>query len=224
MTGSNWMRDQERLFLLSGTAPRRTTLLVSVFAHVGVLALLFLKHAAPAHISAVKRPDATRHPGVTMYLSLQSKPAQPSVHQAHVSRHPLNAPQSAPRTPSQGSAEQALVQQAKQETAAIMTSLKQRWIYGFAPGPQYQLASQTSGEIPVISEVEVPPHFQQYVIVEVTVDTEGKVAEARIVAGLVDPPIQQKLLSAIREFKYNPAKRDGVPIPSQLDIVVHIPT
>ena len=50
-----------------------------------------------------------------------------------------------------------------------------------------------------------------------------QLAEARIVAGLVDPPIQQKLLSAIREFEYNPAKRDGVPIPSQLDIVIHIP-
>jgi hypothetical protein len=50
------------------------------------------------------------------------------------------------------------------------------------------------------------------------------VAEERIVAGMVDPTIEQKLLSAIREFKYSPAKRDGVPIPSQLDIVIHIPS
>ncbi len=98
-----------------------------------------------------------------------------------------------------------------------------RWIYGFNRGPEYQLAVQTQGEVPAISAEEVPPHFQQYVIIEVTIDVEGKVAEARIVAGLVGTAIQQKLLSAIREFKYNPARRDGVPIPSQRDIVVHIP-
>jgi hypothetical protein len=44
------------------------------------------------------------------------------------------------------------------------------------------------------------------------------------VAGMVTPTIEQTLLSAIREFKYSPAKRDGVPIPSQRDIVIHIPS
>jgi TonB family protein len=60
--------------------------------------------------------------------------------------------------------------------------------------------------------------------VEITIDTEGQVAEARVISGLVDASIQQKLLSAIREFKYTPATRDGVPIPSQRDIVVHVPS
>jgi TonB family protein len=89
---------------------------------------------------------------------------------------------------------------------------------------EYQLAVQTAGEIPMIPAEQVPPHFQQYVIIEVTIDTEGSVAEARIVSGLVSANIEQTLLAAIREFKYNPAKRDGVPIPSQRDIVIHIPT
>lgn len=103
-------------------------------------------------------------------------------------------------------------------------SLRFHAIYGFYPGHDYKLAVQTAGDIPVIPADLVPPHFQQYVIVEVTIDTQGQVAEARIVAGIVDPSIQQTLLTAIRDFKYVPAKRDGVPIPSQRDIVIHIPT
>jgi TonB family protein len=60
--------------------------------------------------------------------------------------------------------------------------------------------------------------------VEVTIDVDGSVAEARIVTGMADPTLERRLLSAIRGFRYNPATRDGVPIPSQLDIVIHIPT
>lgn len=103
-------------------------------------------------------------------------------------------------------------------------SLRFRHIYGFTPGPQYRLAVQTSGEIPPISADEVPLHFQQYVIIEVTIDVDGSVAQARVVAGVVDTTIEQKLLSAIREFKYDPATRDGTPIPSQRDIVIHVPS
>lgn len=105
-----------------------------------------------------------------------------------------------------------------------MLSLKFRQAYGFSPTHDYQLALRTEGEIPSISAADLPPHFEQYVVVEVTIDVDGRVADERIIAGMVDPPIEQKLLSAIRGFKYSPAKRDGVPIPSQLDIVVHIPS
>lgn len=76
----------------------------------------------------------------------------------------------------------------------------------------------------MISPNEVPPRFEQIVTVEVTIDASGEVADARVVAGLVVPTIEQKLLSAIRQFKYKPATRDGSPIPSQMDIVVHIPS
>jgi TonB family protein len=119
---------------------------------------------------------------------------------------------------------QTLREHAKQGTAAIMLSLKFRQVYGFSPTHDHQLAFRTAGEIPSISAADLPPRFEQYVIVEVTIDVDGRVADERIVAGMVDPPIEQKLLSAIREFKYSPAKRDGVPIPSQLDIVIHIPS
>lgn len=117
-----------------------------------------------------------------------------------------------------------LREQAKQATAGMMLSFKFRQIYGFSPAGDYQPAARTVGEIPPISAADLPPRFEQYVTVEVTIDVDGRVAEARVVSGAVAPTIERKLLSGIRELRYQPAKRDGIPIPSLLDIVIHIPS
>jgi len=113
--------------------------------------------------------------------------------------------------------------EARRETAALMRSLKFRQIYGFYPGHNYQLPIRQSGEMPHISADRFPPHFSQYVVIDMVIDTQGAVADAKIVAGIVDPPIQELLLSAARQFKYTPAKRDSVPVPSELEIVVLVP-
>jgi TonB family protein len=112
---------------------------------------------------------------------------------------------------------------AKQATAGLMVGIKQRLIYGFST-IHYDLAVQTSGAIPRISAEDLPPRFEQYLIVEVTIDIDGRVADARLTTGMATPKIEQTLLSAIREFKYIPAKRDGTPIPCQIDLVIHIPS
>ena len=59
---------------------------------------------------------------------------------------------------------------------------------------------------------------------ELTIDTGGHVADPRIVGGEVNAPIQRKLLTAIREFRYIPATHYGSPIPSQVDLIIHVPT
>jgi hypothetical protein len=81
-------------------------------------------------------------------------------------------------------------------------SLKFRQIYGFSPTHDYELAFRTAGEVPTIPAADLPPRFEQYVTVEITIDVDGRVADERIVAGLVDPAIEQKLLLTIREFRY----------------------
>jgi TonB family protein len=122
-----------------------------------------------------------------------------------------------------GTALETLRAHAKQATAGLMVGIKQRLIYGFST-INYQLAVQTSGVIPTISANDLPPRFEQYLVVEVTIDIDGRVADARLTTGMATPKIEQTLLSAIREFKYIPAKRDGSPIPCQIDLVIHIPS
>jgi TonB family protein len=202
-------------------------MLLSVFAHLIVLALIVVfwhttgVHILPEKYTAVQRISG---PAYLSFNSTSSKPTRPHVRpsHAHPSVRPANTP--APGTVAGVKSAQTLREHAKQGTAAIMLSLKFRQIYGFSPTHDYQVAVRTAGEIPSISAADLPPRFEQYVTVEVTIDIDGRVAEERIVAGMVDLAIERTLLSAIREFKYSPAKRDGVPIPSQLDIVIHIPS
>lgn len=119
---------------------------------------------------------------------------------------------------------QQLRAEAGQRTSAITNTLRIRGIYGFAPGADYQLARQTGGDIPKITPAELPPHYEQFVQIEVTIDIAGRVADARIISGIVDETIQHKLLAAIRDFKYVPATRNGSPIPSQRDIIIRVPS
>src|SRR5947209_5547011 len=85
-------------------------------------------------------------------------------------------------------------------------------------------SSNTTGHVPEITSDELPPRFEAYVFIEITIGVDGKVAEAKLGNAMVDRHIEEKLLAAVREWKYIPAKRDGIPIPSQQDLVVHIPT
>src|SRR5262249_13198391 len=121
-----------------------------------------------------------------------------------------------------GDSELPLGERAGKATAGMMASFRFSLNYGFDAGPVYRFAVQKQGEIPRVEPHEVP--YEQYVTVEVTIDVDGKVAEAKVLTGIIPPDVEQKLISAIREFRYDPAKRDGIAIPSLLDIVIHVPS
>jgi TonB family protein len=216
---------QSQIFVSSEPVPRRSVIVLSVFAHLVVLASVVVFRPT---VIVTKLPEqyAVQKLSEAAHLSFSAanaKPAQPLVSPSRVPRSTRQA-----RVPDSGTAADAagievLREHAKQATAGLMTSIKLRQIYGFDPD-NFELPIRTVGEVPDIPAADVPPRFQQYVIVEITIDVDGRVADARIVSGLVNPTIQQTLLSAIRDFKYIPAKRGGTPIPSQVDIVVHVPT
>ena len=118
----------------------------------------------------------------------------------------------------------AIRERARRETIGIVQNFKFRTTYGFSPDPRYELPVQTAGDYPKVTADELPPRFEQYLIVEITIDSDGRVVDARITAGQVDSKIASKVLAAVRQFKYRPATRSGIPIPSQTDLVVHVPT
>jgi len=118
-----------------------------------------------------------------------------------------------------GKASKTLLERARKESAAIVADLKQPLAIGGHEVPRWM-----SGDLPVISAAEFPPHFEQILIIEVTIDVDGSVVEAKVVTGSVARSIERRLLSAILRFKYQPARRGDTPIPSQLDLVVHVPS
>ncbi len=224
----NQMAYERQILLTTEPVPRLSIIWLSAGVHLLALVLLLaFLHATRPRILPVKLETAQALPAAT---HLVFKPAIASSAQAPASRLRLHrkkqqpqliAPESEPIA--EGAATKVLRQHAHNATAGMLSSIKVSQFYGMNWG-DYQLAIHVSGELPVIAANELPPHFQQFVTVEVTIDVDGRVADARIIGGLVTRPIEQKLLAAIREFKYTPAKHYGTPIPSQMDVIVHIPS
>jgi hypothetical protein len=116
-----------------------------------------------------------------------------------------------------------LRQEAKRNTAGLMAQLRFRLTYGFG-ARDYDLPIRKQGEIPSIPSTDLPPGFEQYLEIEALIDTMGNVAEAKIVHGSVNQAIEERLLAAVRQFKYIPAKFQKTPVPCEIDIVVHVPS
>jgi TonB family protein len=213
-----------------GKRPRSSALLLSTALHLAALALVLtavrVEHARQVLLAQGPQPRAgeriTQVDVGVVYVSptatSQLTYGQPKRTRRHVARV-QGVPGGSGTTPLE-----QLRTDAHVETKAITNALRIRGIYGWAPGPDYQLAIQKRGEFPRISPDELPPRYEQYVQIEVTIDERGNVADARIISGIVEERIQQKLLAAVREFKYAPATRNGSPIPSQRDIVIHVPS
>ncbi len=206
-------------------APRKTPMIVSGLAHLALAGLLLwlvvlarsrpvllappiAGNTQPVRVQAVTLPPAK---GAQLTLA-QKKPR-------HAARKPQPPPGAGDK---EGVA--AIRAEARRETLALVQNFKFRTTYGFSPFPRYELPLQISGALPVISPDELPPRYEQYLIVEITIDSKGEVVDARLTAGQADPKVTNKVLAAVRQFKYRPATREGAPIPSQTDLVVHIPT
>jgi TonB family protein len=218
--------DLEQIFVARDPVPRRPFALLSVLAHCGLLALIFaVAHMPRARIAEERYAVTMTTVSESSHIAFNPPAAKGRGRRLSVPRAQRPVPmESVPEVgATEGTASEKLQRQAREGATALVTDLKWRKLYGFSPGG-YEIPSWISGDFPVISAAEVPPHFQQLLVVEITIDVDGSVAQATIVSGSVAPTIQHKVLSAILGFKYNPAKRGGTPIPSQLDLVVHIPS
>jgi hypothetical protein len=221
------MLDQRQIFVPDNPVPRTSILASSVFTHVvGLVLIIWLWHSAGPQIVPEKHiiVQTTSGSSHVAFDPASAQPRPPRAHAFHLPRKTKQARAAQPVNEGDSAGLEVLREHAKEATKGLMTNFKMRHIYGFAPGPEYQLAVQTSGVIPNIPANDLPPRFEQYLVVEVTIDIDGRVADARLITGMATPKIEKTLLSAIREFKYTPAKRDGSPIPCQIDLVIHIPS
>ncbi|HLW52380.1 MAG TPA: TonB family protein [Candidatus Angelobacter sp.] len=225
MNGQGSLNRRWRRFIHGQTVPDSRILLGSIVVHCLVLAALtvvqLVARQAPVIVFPETRTARGRPAAVYLPPAARRSPLQMAQKNAR--------PRSKPRNPGaevtdEGLTGERLRERARLETKALIQNFKFRTTFGFSPFPRYELPFQMSGQVPSFPADQFPPHFEQYVVVEITIDTSGHVADARITAGDVAPTIQQSLLSAIREFKYRPATREGIPVPSQVDVVVHIPT
>ena len=57
-------------------------------------------------------------------------------------------------------------------------------------------------------------------ILAMAVDVEGKVHDVRVVRSL-DVALDQKAIEAVRQWKFLPARMNGLPVPVQIDVEVN---
>jgi len=60
------------------------------------------------------------------------------------------------------------------------------------------------------------------VIVEITIDETGAIVQ-KIVIQSLGPAVDQKVLAALENWRFSPASKNGVPIPSKQDVYYHFP-
>src|SRR5262249_43509815 len=76
---------------------------------------------------------------------------------------------------------------------------------------------------PPVRRSEIPDGVAGSVIVEVTIDAQGKVIETRLLQGL-GYGIEDKVIATLLNWRFRPATKDGVPIPSKQDVYFRFPS
>jgi len=61
------------------------------------------------------------------------------------------------------------------------------------------------------------------VIVEITIDAQGSVVEERLLQGL-GHGVDERVIAVLRDWRFRPATRNGVAIPSKHDVHFHFPS
>jgi TonB family protein len=75
---------------------------------------------------------------------------------------------------------------------------------------------------PPVSRADLPNGVQGDVIVEVTIDPQGNVVDAKLLKG-IGYGIEEKVLDVLQRWHFHPAMRDGVTIASQHIVHFHYP-
>ena len=80
--------------------------------------------------------------------------------------------------------------------------------------------TQSLVEDPVADPGELPLGFEGDVIVEVTIDDQGNIVGKSVIQG-INPALDSKSLSALANWRFRPATRNGAPIASKHDVYFH---
>jgi TonB family protein len=210
---------------LDPTTPRgRPTILgCSVAAHLLLLAWV-LHSPAPIFVSPSSVMQGEHGAGL-QYLYFSGKPAvseQPP-RQAHLtwSHPPKNA--KTPRRPPPVSKIEA-----DTEIAAVLAPNERpagspygSLYYGKATGPEVRPALPIVARDPAIGS-DLSNGIMGDVVVEVTIDEQGKIVELKLIQSLAQP-VDQLVLAAVAKWQFLPATRNGTPIASKQDVYYHFP-
>lgn len=94
---------------------------------------------------------------------------------------------------------------------------------GNASGDEVKPALPITFQDLKIYRSDLPSGIQGDVIVEITIDAQGTVVEERLLQGL-GHGVDDRVIAVLRDWRFHPATRNGVAIPSKHDVHFHFPS
>jgi TonB family protein len=91
---------------------------------------------------------------------------------------------------------------------------------GPAFGDEIRPALPIAATDPIVDPRDLAGHGEGSVIVEVTIDDRGNIVQ-KVVLQSLGPLIDNKVLAALESWRFRPATRNGVAIPSKQDVYYH---
>jgi protein TonB len=206
---------------------RRNASLVASFAAHCVIVYLLVRPPQPVYLTPSQL--AFGHGGAStelVYLAqqgsatAQSSEAKPQRRQLSLkARLAHKRPKSSPEAGAIDNARQTVAATEPARAGSPFGSLAE----GLTSGHDVRPALPIEFPNPSILPWQIPSGVEGTVIVEVTIDALGNVTDTRVLQGL-GHGIEEKVVAALRNWRFRPAMMDGRAIPSQQDVYFHFPS
>ena len=112
--------------------------------------------------------------------------------------------------------ERAEAEEARKATAAA--ARREKLAKAIRVGGQIRPPLRIKGVAPIYPAIAQSARVQGDVVIEATIDEEGKVADARVVKSV--PLLDQAALDAVRQWEYRPSLLNGVPTAVVMTVTV----
>jgi TonB family protein len=210
---------------LNPTLPKKRSTILASSVAVHLLFLAWILHSpAPIFVSPSSVMQGERGAGL-QYLYFPGRPevSEQPPQQAHLTwSHAVKNAKKPRKSPPVSRIE------ADTEIAAVLApnerpagSAYGSLYYGKATGPEVRPALPIVARDPAIGS-DASNGIVGDVVVEVTIDEQGKIIELKLVQSL-SQPVDQLVLAAVSKWQFLPATRNGTPISSRQDIYYHFP-
>jgi TonB family protein len=106
-----------------------------------------------------------------------------------------------------------------QQAASVGSPYGSLW-EGSTTGFEIKPALPVVGPQPQVYTSNLPRGFEGDVVVEITIDEQGNITDKALVHGLGNG-LDEQAISVLQSWRFRPATRDGVAIPSKQDVYFH---
>ena len=208
---------------LNAATPRRSGIIQTVSLGFHLLFLAWLVHS-PAPIFVAPSSVTRGNGGITvtrLYFGGRSGITQDRATPLHTPRSAANRKlhllPSIPAKKQAGNDTTAALRADEGPAGSPYGSLG----YGSVPGLEVRPALPIVYPDPVIGS-EASDGLVGDEIVEITIDEQGNIIATRVLQSL-GPQVDQRVLAALEQWRFSPATKNGVPIPSKQDVHYHFP-